>query len=51
VPDEDRSGPDHDHIKALLNRNALAQENMSPERLFAVKEEIKKAEARHLHLH
>jgi superfamily II DNA or RNA helicase len=39
---------DHDHIKALLNRNALAQEIMSPERLFAVKEEMERAEARRL---
>jgi superfamily II DNA or RNA helicase len=39
---------DHDHIKSLLNRNALAQEIMSPERLFAVKEEMEKAEARRL---
>jgi superfamily II DNA or RNA helicase len=39
---------DHDHIKALLNRTALAQEIMSPERLFSVKEEMEKAEARRL---
>ncbi|WP_334149219.1 helicase-related protein [Hyphomicrobium sp.] len=39
---------DHDHLKSLLNRNALAQETMSPERLFAVKEEMEKAEARRL---
>ena len=39
---------DHDHIRSLLNRNALAQEIMSPERLFAVKEEMEKAEARRL---
>jgi SNF2 family DNA or RNA helicase len=39
---------DHDHLKALLNRNALAQETMSAERLFAVKEEMEKAEARRL---
>ncbi|NCC05726.1 MAG: DUF3883 domain-containing protein, partial [Proteobacteria bacterium] len=32
----------------ILNRNALAQETMSPERLFAVKEEMDKAEARRL---
>jgi len=31
---------DHDHLKSLLNRNALVQETMSPERLFAVKEEM-----------
>jgi superfamily II DNA or RNA helicase len=39
---------DHDHLRALLDRNALAQETMSPERLFAVKEEMDKAEARRL---
>jgi superfamily II DNA or RNA helicase len=39
---------DHEHLKALLSRNALAQESMSPERLFAVKEEMEKAEARRL---
>jgi superfamily II DNA or RNA helicase len=36
------------HLKSLLNRNALAQETMSAERLFAVKEEMEKAEARRL---
>jgi superfamily II DNA or RNA helicase len=39
---------DHNHLKSLLNRNALAQETMSAERLFAVKEEMEKAEARRL---
>jgi SNF2 family DNA or RNA helicase len=39
---------DTDHLKSLLNRNALAQETMSAERLFAVKEEMEKAEARRL---
>jgi SNF2 family DNA or RNA helicase len=39
---------DHDHLKSLLNRNALAQETMSPERLFKVKEEMERAEARRL---
>ena len=39
---------DHDHLKSLLNRSALAQETMSAERLFAVKEEMEKAEARRL---
>jgi len=34
---------DTDHLKSLLNRNALAQETMSAERLFAVKEEMEKA--------
>jgi superfamily II DNA/RNA helicase len=36
---------DHTHLKDLLNRNALAQETMSTDRLFAVKEEMEKAEA------
>lgn len=39
---------DHDHLKALLDRNALSHEVMSPERLFAVKEQMEKAEARRL---
>jgi superfamily II DNA or RNA helicase len=39
---------DHDHLKSLLNRNALAQETMSAERLYAVKGEMEKAEARRL---
>lgn len=39
---------DHDHLKSLLNRNALAQETMTADRLFAVKEEMEKSEARRL---
>lgn len=39
---------DHEHIKRILERNALAQESMSPERLFHVREEMEKAEARRL---
>ncbi len=39
---------DHDHLRSLLNRNALAQETMSPDRLFKVKEEMERAEARRL---
>ncbi len=39
---------DHDHLNSLLDRNALAQETMGPERLFAVKDEMEKAEARRL---
>ena len=39
---------DRDHIKSLLDRNALAQETMSPDRLFTVKEQMEKAEARRL---
>ena len=42
------SALDHSHIKSILERNALAQETMSTERLFAVKEEMEKAEARRL---
>src|ERR1019366_5141427 len=36
------------HIKDLLERNALAQETMSAERLFAVKEQMEMAEPRRL---
>jgi hypothetical protein len=39
---------DRDHVNGLLDRSALAQETMSPERLFKVKEEMDKAEARRL---
>ncbi|MGK4007146.1 helicase-related protein [Sorangium sp. So ce1036] len=39
---------DSDHLKKILDRNALAEESMNPERLFAVKEEMEKAEARRL---
>jgi hypothetical protein len=39
---------DHDHLKSLLDRNALAQETMSAEGIFAVKEEMEKVEARRL---
>lgn len=39
---------DHDHLKGLLNRNALAEQTMSAERLFKVKAEMDKAEARRL---
>lgn len=39
---------DANHIKELLERNALAQETMSQERLFAVKEQMEIAEARRL---
>ena len=39
---------DETHIRNLLDRNALVQEHMSPERLFSVKEEMEKAEARRL---
>ena len=39
---------DETHIRNLLDRNALAQEHMGPERLFSIKEEMEKAEARRL---
>jgi superfamily II DNA or RNA helicase len=39
---------DRDILRGILDRNALAQESMSAERLFAVKEEMEKAEARRL---
>ncbi|MCA9013098.1 MAG: DUF3883 domain-containing protein, partial [Planctomycetaceae bacterium] len=39
---------DTSRIKELLERSALAQETMSPERLYSVKEEMEKAEARRL---
>ena len=39
---------DNSRIKELLERNALAQETMSAERLYAVKVEMEKAEARRL---
>jgi SNF2 family DNA or RNA helicase len=42
------SALDQSHLRSLLDRNALAQETMSPERLFSVKEEMEKAEARRL---
>ena len=42
---------DHDHLKSLLNRNALVEQSMTPDRLFAVKEEMDKAEARRLQPH
>ncbi len=39
---------DQKNVEDILNRNALAQETLSPERVFAVKEEMEKAEARKL---
>jgi superfamily II DNA or RNA helicase len=39
---------DTDHIKQIMNRSALAEEVMSKDRLYAVKEEMEKAEARKL---
>ena len=42
------SALDQSHLRSLLDRNALAQETMSSERLFLIKEEMEKAEARRL---
>lgn len=42
------SALDEDHIRNLLDRNALSQEQMGAERLFSVKEQMEKAEARKL---
>ncbi len=37
-----------DHLKEIMRRNALAEQHMSMEELFSVKEEMEKAEARKL---
>lgn len=37
-----------DHLESIIKRNALSNETLGPERLFAVKEEMEKAEARRL---
>lgn len=39
---------DTDHLKDILKRNALVEEHMGLEQLYAVKEEMEKAEARKL---
>jgi len=39
---------DTDHLKEIISRNALCEEVMDEKRLFAVKEEMEKAEARKL---
>lgn len=39
---------DREHLMTILGRDALAQESLTPDRLFAVKEEMEKAEARRL---
>jgi SNF2 family DNA or RNA helicase len=39
---------DTDHLRDILKRNALVEQHMSQEELFAVKEEMEKAEARKL---
>ncbi|MFC1762346.1 helicase-related protein [Planctomycetota bacterium] len=38
----------HENLKSILDRNALSQDTLGPERLFSVKEEMEKAEARRL---
>lgn len=42
---------DTEHLQNIMNRNALAEEVMTKERLYAVKEEMEKAEARKLQPH
>jgi superfamily II DNA or RNA helicase len=42
---------DEEHVRMLLARNALAEETMDGERLFAVKEKMERAEARRLQPH
>ncbi len=42
---------DTEHIKQIMTRSALAEEVMSKDRLYAVKEEMEKAEARKLQPH
>ena len=39
---------DTDHLKTIISRNALCEEVMDEKRLFTVKEEMEKAEARRL---
>lgn len=39
---------DNSHLKAIIERNALCEEHMGLEQLFAIKEEMDKAEARKL---
>lgn len=40
---------DHSHLQAIIERNALVDQSMSTEHLFAVREQMEKAEARKLH--
>lgn len=42
------SALDTDHLKEILRRNALVEQHMNLEELYAVKEEMEKAEARKL---
>ncbi len=39
---------DREHLKAIMQRNALVDNVLSPEHLFAIREEMEKAEARKL---
>merc|ERR1712000_634077 len=39
---------DQEHLKEILRRNALVEQHMGLEELYAVKEEMEKAEARKL---
>ena len=39
---------DTDHLRSIIHRNALSEEIMDEQRLFAVKDEMEKAEARKL---
>ncbi len=42
---------DHDRLKALMEEQALARDVLSPEQVFAVKEEMERAQARRLQPH
>ena len=42
---------DSEHLKAIMDRNALAEEHLGMDQLFSVKEEMEKAEARKLQPH
>ncbi|MEK3662621.1 helicase-related protein [Paenibacillus sp. FSL F4-0236] len=39
---------DSEHLRGIMERNALCEEVMNPERIFKVKEEMEKAQARRL---
>jgi hypothetical protein len=39
------------HLRCIMDRNALSEEVMTPERLFAVKEDMERAQARKLQPH
>jgi len=40
---------DRAHLEQIINRHALCEEVMSPERLYQIKEDMEKAQARRLH--